>query len=91
MPRHPEPSDTYGGPPVEEYEKRGEVWRGNRSSDEPDPEPLPEGHPVREAWVDRIRSRALNEGGAPMPSVRQSERHAPDHGAPFVRRGRHDG
>jgi hypothetical protein len=64
---------------VTEYEKRGEVWQD-------EPAALPEGHPVREAWVDRIRSRALNPDGAPSPSIRQVEREAPDHRAPFVRR-----
>jgi hypothetical protein len=47
MPRKPEPDDFYGGPEPAAYRKRGEVWRD-------EPEALPEGHPVREAWVARI-------------------------------------
>ena len=77
--RKPEPSDRYGGPAVAEYRKTGEVWRE-------EPAALPEGDPVREAWVKRIRDFSLNDRGTPPVRDWRRERLAPDHDAPFVRR-----
>lgn len=51
-----------------------------------EPQPLPEGHPIREAWVKRIMARQLNDLGAPTWRDRQTERKAPDWDKPMIER-----
>ena len=55
--------------------------------DKPEPEALPEGDPVREAWVARIRDWSMNDGGTPPVRDVRRERQAPDNSRPFVERG----